>query len=63
MAVTADSAISSVDTSRDGFDGVITKPIDPRQLQSTLIGAILRRARQRNASSGSGESDGESGAG
>lgn len=63
LAVTADSAASGIDTGRDGFDGIVTKPIDPRQLQSTLIGAILRRARQRPARSGSGESDGESGAG
>ena len=43
LAVTADSATSGIDTRRDGFDGVITKPIDPRQLQNTLIGAIRRR--------------------
>ena len=36
LAVTADSTASGIDTSRGGFDGVITKPIDPRQLQSML---------------------------
>ncbi len=54
LAVTADSADSGIDTSRDGFDGIITKPIDPRQLQSTLIGAILRRSGHRSPGSSFG---------
>jgi signal transduction histidine kinase/CheY-like chemotaxis protein len=62
LAVTADSAASGIVTSRDGFDGIVTKPIDPRQLQSTLMGAILRRARQQPPSPGPhpepGENDG-----
>lgn len=52
LAITADSAAASVDTGRDGFDGIITKPIDPRQLQNTLVGAILRRSGQRPSSPG-----------
>ena len=56
LAVTADSAASGIDTSRSGFDGVITKPIDPRQLQSMLIGAILRRARRQPSKTGPGDS-------
>jgi CheY-like chemotaxis protein len=56
LAVTADSAASGIDTSPGGFDGIITKPIDPRQLQSTLIGAILRRARRQPPNTGSGDS-------
>jgi signal transduction histidine kinase len=41
LAVTADSAAPGIDT---GFDGIITKPIDPHQLRNKLIGAIRRRA-------------------
>ena len=48
LAVTADSVASSIDTSADGFDGVVIKPIDPRLLQNQLTGAILRRAGQRS---------------
>lgn len=45
LAFTADSAADGVDLSAEGFDGIVTKPVDPRQLQSTLLGAILRRSR------------------
>ncbi len=65
LAVTANGAASGIDTSRDGFDGIIFKPIDPRQLQSTLIGAIRRRTEPRPSapgSSGSTDSEGRSGA-
>ncbi len=57
LAVTADSAASGIDTSRSGFDGIITKPIDPRQLQNTLIGAIRSRARRQPPNTGPGDSD------
>ncbi len=60
LAVTADSAASSVEIGRDGFDGIITKPIDPRQLQSTLAGAIRYRTKPRPpAPSSGGSTDGE----
>jgi DNA-binding response OmpR family regulator len=55
--------LNDIDTSRDGFDGIITKPIDPRQLQSTLIGAIRRRTETRPPdSSDSANGEGRSGA-
>ena len=57
LAVTSDSSVSSVDTSDDGFDGIITSPVDPRQLQSVLTGAILRRARQQTRKPGRGGDD------
>jgi CheY-like chemotaxis protein len=57
LAVTADSATSGVETGSDGFDGIITKPIDPRQLQSTLIGAILRRSGRQPPNTGPSDSD------
>lgn len=45
VAVTADSADAGLDLAAIGFDGMVGKPIDPRQLQSTLT-AILLRARE-----------------
>ncbi len=48
LAVTADSVASSIDTSADGVDGVVIKPIDPRLLRNQVTGAILRRAGQRS---------------
>jgi len=54
LAVTADSAASGVVTGPGGFDGIISKPIDPRQLQNTLIGAIRRRTGPQPPGSGSG---------
>jgi signal transduction histidine kinase/CheY-like chemotaxis protein len=44
LAITADSATTDIDTSLDGFDGIVTKPIDLTLLQSGLTGAIERRA-------------------
>ncbi|MHA1527715.1 MAG: ATP-binding protein [Alphaproteobacteria bacterium] len=52
LAVTADSAASSIDTSPGGFDGIVTKPIDPRQFQNTLSSAIRRRTGPPPADSG-----------
>jgi signal transduction histidine kinase/CheY-like chemotaxis protein len=53
LAVTSDSSASSVDTGDEGFDGIITSPVDPRQLQSVLTGAIQRRTRQQTPKPGS----------
>jgi signal transduction histidine kinase/ActR/RegA family two-component response regulator len=52
LAVTSDSSASSVDTGDEGFDGTLTSPADPRQLQSMLTGAIQRRARQQTPKPG-----------
>jgi signal transduction histidine kinase len=41
LAVTADSADSATDLGAAGFDGVVSKPVDPRLLQSKLIAAVL----------------------
>jgi signal transduction histidine kinase/DNA-binding NarL/FixJ family response regulator len=43
LAVSADSAGSGIEISADGFDAIIKKPNDQRDLQGTLEGAILRR--------------------
>jgi len=48
LAVTADSADSGLDLVGAGFDAVISKPIDPRQLQSTL-NAIMSKARANDS--------------
>ena len=53
LAVTADSAATGIDISPDGFDGIITKPIDPRRLRNTLIDAIRRRSGPQPPDSGS----------
>ena len=50
---TADSAATGIDISPDGFDGIITKPIDPRRLRNTLIDAIRRRSGPQPPDSGS----------
>jgi signal transduction histidine kinase len=52
LAVTADTATSDIDTSPGGFDGIVTKPIDPRQFQIALSGAIRRRTGPPPADSG-----------
>jgi signal transduction histidine kinase/ActR/RegA family two-component response regulator len=57
LAITSDSSVSSVDTSDNGFDGIISSPVDPSQLQSVLTGAIQRRARQQTPKPGRGEND------
>ncbi len=65
LAVTADSAADRIDTSPGGFDGIITKPIDPRQFENTLSGAIRRRTGPQpsdRGASGSGKGEDRSGA-
>ena len=54
LAITSDSSVSSVDTSDDGFDGIIISPVDPSQLESALTSAIMRRARQQTPKTGCG---------
>jgi signal transduction histidine kinase len=44
LAITADSTPSNVEIGPNGFDGIVTKPIDPRQLQNMLTGAIRQRS-------------------
>ena len=44
VAISADSSVAEIETGDDGFDGVVTKPINPDQLQKTLTHAINRRA-------------------
>jgi signal transduction histidine kinase/ActR/RegA family two-component response regulator len=43
LAVTADSAEAGSQLGATDFDGFVTKPIDPRQLQSKLAALISRR--------------------
>jgi CheY-like chemotaxis protein len=47
LAISADSALSRVDTGIDGFDAVVKKPFDQHLLKSTLTSAIQKRARER----------------
>ncbi len=43
VAVTADSATGEVDLGPEGFDSVVQKPIDPRELQAALRRALRCR--------------------
>jgi len=46
LAVTADSFDSGIDFAAAGFDAVISKPVDPHQIQSKLATAMRHRAAQ-----------------
>ena len=52
VAISADGTTDAIDLSSGGFDGVVTKPIDPRQLQETLTAAIRTRAERAAAAPG-----------
>jgi CheY-like chemotaxis protein len=54
LAVSADSAGSGIEISADGFDAIIKKPNDQRDLQGTLEGAILRRTLDHSEPGGNG---------
>ena len=43
IAISADGTTRSTNVSLQGFDGVVTKPIDPRQLQETVAEALRSR--------------------
>jgi len=45
VAISADSSVAEIEAGAHGFDGVVTKPINPDQLQEILTLAINRRAK------------------
>jgi CheY-like chemotaxis protein len=52
LAVTADSADADLNLASAGFDGMVRKPIDPRQLQSTLTAIMVRPRESDNVPPG-----------